>query len=237
MKHHDADSPRVLKHTLPSRLFHWGLILGFLPAAITGFILWLKPGSEDFVNTAMQVHIVGASILTIASILYCLYSLDRVVAFVRQIFTWNDRDFGWMLVGGGYPQKMFFGKEIPVPPMDKLNSGQKIFGICLLYGGMLLMVTGWLLFAFIPVAPKVLVYWSGILHWGMGIFLGLFMFVHIFLGIYNWGECKAMFGDGTQPLAEAEHHHPVWVAEKVVAVKEPDSHDMVGAKVAAEADI
>ncbi|MEG6584969.1 cytochrome b/b6 domain-containing protein [Dendrosporobacter sp. 1207_IL3150] len=219
MGHHDAQGPRVLKHPHRSRLFHWGLILGFMPAAITGFILWLKTGSEDFVNISMKIHIVGAVILTISALLYTFFSLDRIIAFIRLIFNWDDRDVGWMLVGGGYPQKMLLGKEITVPPMDKMNSGQKIFGICLLLGGILLIVTGWLLYAFIPVAPKVFIYWADKIHLVFGIFLGLFMFVHIFLGIYNWGEFKAMFGDGTQPLSEAQHHNPVWVEKKIEPVK------------------
>ena len=43
MSHQGESESRVLKHRLSSRLFHWGLVLGFIPAAITGFIIWLKP--------------------------------------------------------------------------------------------------------------------------------------------------------------------------------------------------
>ncbi|MDR3561098.1 MAG: cytochrome b/b6 domain-containing protein [Negativicutes bacterium] len=217
--HHDENGPRVLKHPLASRLFHWGLILGFLPAALTGFVLWLKPGGEDLVNLAVRIHIAGAAILTLSAILYTVFCLDRVVAFIRRIFSFDDRDVGWMLVGGGYPQKMFLGKKIMVPPMGKMNSGQKMFGICLLLGSLALILTGWILYAFIPVSPKVFIYWSDQLHLVMGIFLGLFMFVHIFLGVYNWGEFKAMFGDGTQPLTEAQDHNPVWVAKEIEPVR------------------
>jgi formate dehydrogenase subunit gamma len=99
--------------------------------------------------------------------------------------------------------------------MGKMNSGQKIFGICLLFGGIVLMVTGWILYAFLPVAPKYFAYWANQFHLWLGLFLGMFMFVHIFLGVYNWGEFKAMFGDGTQPLEEARDHNPVWVQEEI----------------------
>lgn len=218
MTRHD-DGPRVLKHPLCSRLFHWGLILGFLPAAVTGFVIWLKPGGEDFVNLAMRVHIVGAAILTVSSALYALLCLDRVVGFLRRSFAWDDRDVGWMLVGGGYPQKMFLGKKIAVPPMGKINSGQKIFGVCLAFAGPLLILTGWLLYAFLPVIPKELAWWTNTVHLWLGVFMGAFLGVHMFLGVYNWGEFKAMFGDGTQPLAEAEDHNPVWVEKDIDPVK------------------
>jgi formate dehydrogenase subunit gamma len=215
---HGSDGPRVLKHPLSSRLFHWALILGFLPAALTGFVLWLKPGSDDLVNLAMRIHIGGAAIFTLAAVLYTVFCFDRVIGFVRRIFSFDDRDVGWMLVGGGYPQKMFLGKKIPVPPMGKLNSGQKMMGVAMLFGGIALAVTGWILYAFIPVVPKAFIYWADQLHLVVGVFLGLSLFAHIFLGIYNWGEFKAMFGDGTQPLAEAEDHNPVWVAREIEPV-------------------
>lgn len=220
---HNNEGTRVLKHPLSSRLFHWGLIFGFLPAALTGFVIWLKPGSEDFVNLAMRIHIIGAVILTISCIIYTVFCLDRVIGFIRRSFSFDDRDVGWLMVGGGYPQKMLLGKKIIVPPMGKINSGQKIFGICLLIGGFLLIVTGWILYALIPVAPKNFIFWVDKIHLVVGIFLGLFMFVHIFLGIYNWGEFKAMFGDGTQPLGEAEDHNPVWVANEIEPVNKEHS--------------
>lgn len=210
--------PRVLKHPLASRLLHWCLILGFLPAALTGFILWLKPGSENFINQAMHLHIFGASILTIGASLYTIFCYDRIVLFARRIFTWNKNDLKWFMVLGGYPQKMLFGKKIPLPPMGKINSGQKILCISMLIGGPILIVTGWALFAFIPLAPKAAVYWMNAAHLGFGLFLGCFLFIHMFLGVYCWNEFKIMFGDGTQSLAEAKEHTPVWVEKEIEAV-------------------
>ncbi|SMC38011.1 cytochrome b/b6 domain-containing protein [Sporomusa malonica] len=228
MSQHEAHGTRVLKHPFVSRLFHWGLILGFLPAAITGFFIWLKPFSGDFQNLVMQIHISGAVILTVAVIYYCIFGFDRIVAFVRRIFSWDDRDIGWMMVGGGYPQKMLLGKTIPVPPMGKMNSGQKMMGIGMLIGGIILIVTGWGLYAFIPVAPKLAMYWFDMIHLVLGVLLGLGVFMHIFLGIYNWGEFLAMFGDGTQPLSEAKHHNPVWVENEIEQIKKDGTVPVAG---------
>lgn len=225
MSYQNQSEARVLKHGLSSRLFHWGLVLGFLPAAITGFIIWLKPGSEDFVNMAMRIHIIGATILTMVSILYSILATDRIVAFIRNISEWNRNDLKWMMVGGGYVHKIILKKEVLVPPMGKINSGQKLMGICMFHGGIFLLVSGWILYAFIPLAPKVLIYWIAFGHLWIGIFLGLCTLAHIILGIYNWADFKAMFTDGTMSIEQARHHNPSWVEHKIELVRKECKKD------------
>ena len=218
MSNHALSGENVLKHRLSSRLFHWALIISFLPAAATGVVIWLKFGGEDFVNLAMKIHIIGATILTLSCILYTLFSFDRIVAFLRVIFTFGKDDIEWMQVLGGYPQKMFLGKEISVPPMDKMNSGQKMLGIMVLFGTIFLIFTGWMLYMFIPFIPKEISLYAHWIHWGLGLLLGLSILAHIFLGIYNWDEFKAMFGNGIQPIEVAKHHNPLWVFDKIERV-------------------
>jgi len=212
---------RVLKHPLSSRLFHWGLILGFLPAALTGLIIWLKPGGDSFVNLAMKIHIAGAFILSISAALYFILALKRVCLFIDRSFSWNADDISWMMtmmVTGGYVKKILFGKEPKIPLMGKVNSGQKLFSVLLLTGGVFLILSGWVLWAFIPVAPKTVVYWLNTGHLIFGLLLSMFLCVHIFLGIYFREEFKTMFGDGTQDLHIAEHHTPLWVTHEVEPV-------------------
>lgn len=216
------DNAVVLKHDFSTRLFHWGLILGFLPAALTGIVIWLKPGGEDFVNLAMRVHIVGAGILTISCVLFFLFRYDRVVAFWRRVFHWTADDVEWMKVSGGYPQKMFLGKTIPVPPMGKMNSGQKMLGILVFFGTIAIIVTGWALYAFLPMIPKQTAALFGSVHLYLGLFLTLAICCgHIVLSIYNWGECVCMFGDGTMKVSEAAHHNELWVKNEIEPVDRP----------------
>ncbi|MBC8014760.1 MAG: cytochrome b/b6 domain-containing protein [Sporomusaceae bacterium] len=220
MSHHQGENEsRVLKHRLSSRLFHWALVLGFIPAAITGFIIWLQPGSENFINMAMKIHIIGAAVLTIGIILYSIVGFERIVVFIRSITQWGQNDLKWMAVGGGYAHKIILKKEIPVPPMGKINSGQKVMGILMFCGGLFLLFSGWILYAFIPVAPKEIIYWLDFGHLWIGVFLGLCTLAHIGLGIYNWDDFKAMFGDGTMPLSVAKHHNPLWVQSDIEPVK------------------
>jgi len=214
------DNAVVLKHEPGTRLFHWGLILGFLPAAFTGIAIWLKPFSGDTMNTLMQIHIIGAWILSVACVLFFIFKYKRVVAFWREIFTWTKADVEWMKVSGGYPQKMFFGKIVPVPAMRKMNSGQKMMGIIVFVGTILVVVTGWILYAALPMVPKEIAFYSDKIHLILG--LGLTLCVvcgHIVLSIYNWNECICMFGDGTMKVNEAKHHNELWVNEDIEPVK------------------
>lgn len=217
--HGYSDSDVVLKHTLSTRVFHWGLILGFLPAALTGIIIWLKPGSEDLVSMAMKIHIVGAWILTISCVGFFLFCYKRVVAFLRTAFTWTKDDIEWMKVSGGYPHKIFLGKTIPVPPMGKMNSGQKMLGLMVFFGTIVIIVTGWLLYSFLPMMPKQIAVYADLLHLYIGLFLTLAIcFGHIVLSVYNWGECVCMFGDGTMKVNEAMHHNELWCKHEIEPV-------------------
>lgn len=218
--HAYSDNDVVLKHTLSTRLFHWGLILGFLPAAFTGILIWLKVGSEDFVNIAMKIHIVGAWILTISCVCFFLFCYKRVVAFWRTAFNWTKDDIEWMKVSGGYPHKIFLGKTIPVPAMGKMNSGQKMLGIMVFFGTIVIIVTGWLLYAFLPMVPKQIAFYADFLHLYLGLFLTLAICCgHIVLSVYNWGECVCMFGDGTMKVNEAMHHNELWCKNEIEPVQ------------------
>lgn len=232
MANHGYDEDAVvLKHSLRTRLFHWGLVLGFLPAAFTGIIIWLKPGSEDFVNLAMRVHIIGAAVLTISCIYFFLFCHDRVVAFWRTAFRWTKDDLAWMKVSGGYPHKIFLGKTIEVPPMGKMNSGQKMLGIIVFFGTLAVMVTGWVLYAFLPMVPKATAVLFDSIHLYLGLFLTLAIcFGHIALAVYNWGECVCMFGDGTMKVSEAAHHNELWVKNEIEPVENPAAPNVTVSK-------
>lgn len=218
---YDGDA-RILKHDLSSRLFHWGLILGFLPAAFTGIIIWLKPGSEDFVNMAMKIHILGAGIMTISCVAFFIIRYDLIVVFWRRMFSWSADDIAWMKVGGGYPQQMFFGKTVPVPQMGKLNPGQKMLGIIVFFGMNVITLTGWILYLFLPMVPKQIALYTSEIHLYLGLFLTLaVLFGHIALALYNWEECVCMFGDGTIKVSQAAHHNQLWIDNEIEPVKSP----------------
>lgn len=206
----------VLRHDWPVRIFHWCLAFSFLPAGLTGMLLFLRPFGGMEMHRVMQIHIVTAVFLTAACLLFLCLQPQRVVAFLQSIFHWTKNDWLWMKCAGGYPQKILLGREVPVPPMGKINPGQKMMGLLVVFVTPVVLATGLLLYVSLPMIPKQLAWYADILHLVAG--GGLFLSVcggHIPLAMYNWSEFLCMFGNGTMKVQAALHHHPLWVRNEI----------------------
>ena len=210
-----SNETMILKHPLSVRIFHYLLIISFLPLAVTGMLLYFKPFHEDVLNWVARIHVLAGVLLSLDAAAFLLIGFDRVVLFVKRVFTFSGHDLKWFIVLGGYPQKILFKKKIPVPPMGKYNSGQKLFGICVLIGGAILIGTGWVLWAFPHNVPRSAVALMGHLHTIFGWLLTLFLPVHLFLGIYMFDDFKAMLLDGKIPYEEAKERSPLWVKDEL----------------------
>jgi formate dehydrogenase subunit gamma len=208
----------ILKHPLSVRIFHYLLILSFLPLAVTGVILYFKPLSESAMNLTMHIHVIAGVVLTVDAIAFFLIAFDRVVLFTKRIFSISANDFQWFMVLGGYPQKILLGKKVAVPPMGKYNSGQKLFGVCVFIGGTVLIFSGWILWAFPHLMPRQTVYMMSMLHIFFALILTLFLFVHLFLGIYMFDDFKSMIIHGKIPFDESREMSPLWVKDEIISL-------------------
>lgn len=206
-----TESSFILKHPLRVRVFHYLLAASFLTLAVTGIMLYFKLLAEPAMNTAMQVHVVAGVVLTMDALAFFFLAFDRVVLFTKRTFTFSGDDIKWFAVLGGYPQKILLHKKVDVPPMGKYNAGQKLFGICVLVGGTLLILSGWVLWALPHAVPHGAASMIGSIHLYASWVLILFLFVHLFLGIYMWDDFKAMFVDGRIPYEDAAEKAPLWV--------------------------
>ncbi|MCE5281719.1 MAG: cytochrome b/b6 domain-containing protein [Deltaproteobacteria bacterium] len=209
------DEAMILKHPLRVRIFHYFLIISFLPLAVTGLLLYFKPFAEETMNLMMKIHVVAGVVLTLDAVAFFFIGYDRVVLFIKRVFTVSMNDVKWFAVLGGYPQKFLLGKKVPVPPMGKYNSGQKLFGICVLIGGTILIATGWVLWGFPHNFPRQTVALFGDLHALFGWLLSLFLLVHLFLGVYMFDDFKAMILHGKIPYDEAKDVSPLWVSREI----------------------
>ncbi|HLZ19866.1 MAG TPA: hypothetical protein VKO67_09645, partial [Smithellaceae bacterium] len=104
----------ILKHPWRVRIFHYLLIVSFLPLAVTGVILYFKALSDSEMNLVMQIHVAAGVVLSLDAAAFFLLAFDRVVLFVKRVFAFSMDDIRWFAVLGGYPQKLLMGKKIPV---------------------------------------------------------------------------------------------------------------------------
>jgi formate dehydrogenase subunit gamma len=210
-----SNTTYILKHPFNVRLFHYILIISFLPLAVTGVLLYFKPLSEGAMNLSMQIHIIAGILLAVGALAFCLIAWDRLVLFTKRVFTISTNDFKWFAVLGGYPQKILFRKKIDLPPMGKYNSGQKLFGAAILLGGTILIGTGLVLWGFPHNSPRGTVALFGTLHTYIGLFLTCFLPIHLFLAVYMFDDFKAMMVHGKIPYEEARATSPLWVEKEI----------------------
>jgi len=70
-------------------------VLSFIPLALTGIVLFLKPFSAGEMNNWMQVHFVFGVLLTLDAAAFFLVGFDRMLLFIKRIFTFTgNTDLG-----------------------------------------------------------------------------------------------------------------------------------------------
>ncbi|KPN76922.1 cytochrome b/b6 domain-containing protein [Shewanella xiamenensis] len=216
--HQEHDMRPILKHPLNVRIFHYILLLSFLPLAATGLLLFFKPLSQEGMQLTYDVHIIAGIVMALDAVAFTIMAFDRVVLFIARVFSFSGRDVKWFMVLGGYPQKFLLGKKVPIPPMNKYNSGQKLFGACVLIGGTVLILSGLVLWLIPHAAPRDIVWFLGQAHLVSGLVLTAFLPVHLFLAVYRFDDFKAMMLHGNVPYHDAAEYTPLWVKNEIAPV-------------------
>ncbi|MCG9963117.1 cytochrome b/b6 domain-containing protein [Shewanella cutis] len=216
--HQEHDMRPILKHPLNVRIFHYILLLSFLPLAATGLLLFFKPLSQEGMQLTYDVHIIAGIVMALDAVAFTIMAFDRVVQFIARVFSFSGRDVKWFMVLGGYPQKFLLGKKVPIPPMNKYNSGQKLFGACVLIGGTVLILSGLVLWLIPHAAPRDIVWFLGQAHLVSGLVLTAFLPVHLFLAVYRFDDFKAMMIHGNVPYHDAAEYTPLWVKNEIAPV-------------------
>lgn len=216
--HQEHDMRPILKHPLNVRIFHYILLLSFLPLAATGLLLFFKPLSQEGMQLTYDVHIIAGIVMALDAAAFTIMAFDRVVLFIARVFSFSGRDVKWFMVLGGYPQKFLLGKKVPIPPMNKYNSGQKLFGACVLIGGTVLILSGLVLWIIPHAAPRDIVWFLGQAHLVSGLVLTAFLPVHLFLAVYRFDDFKAMMIHGNVPYHDAAEYTPLWVKNEIAPV-------------------
>jgi formate dehydrogenase subunit gamma len=141
-----------------------------------------------------------------AGVVFSVSVVLSMFCYLKEALTFDADDLKWIAVAGGY-----LSKKVKVPPMGKMNTGQKFAYLAILLAGIAISVSGYVIWLMPDNKQYVLL--SHLVH---NISFVVFMSVipiHIYLGsIGNPGTFRIMV-TGTIPYYWAKKKHPKWIAE------------------------
>jgi formate dehydrogenase subunit gamma len=196
-------SDLITKESTFGIINHWALAISCIVLTISGFGFLFQIqgiGSAFGGFSAMKVVHNWTGVVFTASLLLSMFN------WLKESLTFDSDDIGWILTAGGY-----LSHKAKVPPMHKLNTGQKFFYLTLLVSGFAIAATGFIIWL-MPENKSMLVL-SHFIHNVSFIVITAFMPVHIYLStLGNPGTLRIMI-TGKIPYWWAKKKHPKWVKE------------------------
>ncbi|MEK6699899.1 MAG: cytochrome b/b6 domain-containing protein [Nitrospirota bacterium] len=184
---------------------HWVLAVSCILLIITGyaFLFQLKQIGALFggFNAMKAVH-------NWAGVVFSLSLLATTYSYLSESLHLGPDDREWLRKGGGYLTR---DKPVKIPPMGKLNTGQKLYYLAVLLGGIAIAVSGFVIW-FWPDGRVIRI----VSHLAHNLAFSLFIVavpVHAYLGsLANPGTFRIMVY-GTVPLEFARKKYPKWIEE------------------------
>jgi len=203
----------VERYTPSARWFHWLHTAAFIELALSGLILfmhWFGFPVTGAVGTWIRIiHRIGAVILIGAPIGFALFNWQRAWYFVKEAFIWKKEDLDWLKAAPGY---YFGGDPRLMPPQGYINTGMKLYRLAILFGGLVFIVTGLIMWFFKGILAPAVIQWSLITHDIAFIFAILMLLLHIQLGVFHprMDESLLSIVDGKVSGVYAKSHHGKW---------------------------
>ena len=205
-------APELQRFTFTQRLVHWIVGLSFVFLLATGFafsypsLFWLTLLVGGGPSARVLHPWIG---MVFSAGLGWMFAL-----WVRDMFL-DETDRRWLRAIRHYARH----ESDKVPPAGKYNGGQKLFfwtqsllGVVLLGTGLALWFPDGLL-GLEPFGSGVLAVMR-LLHFLPALGGGLFLIIHVYLGIVAYpGTARGMI-DGKVTRAWARLHHPLWHGER-----------------------
>lgn len=208
---------KVLKHDQQTRTMHWIHLVCFILLALTGIgFYWDIVLINNIFGGPANASLVHrwAGVLFIAGpTIYILLNFERFSKFVDTITSIGKDDLAWLKTMGGY---IPFIKVDNPPPQDKYNAGQKMLGIMIIIGCLLLIITGIPMWVCRHSMPAVLVLICYNVHFWTAIIMILMICGHFFLAAIHpisRVEFASMMLDGYVDAEVTAHHNEKWFNE------------------------
>jgi formate dehydrogenase subunit gamma len=212
----------VERYTPSARWFHWLYVAVFLELALSGLLLFLPWFGPTMVGTWIRIiHRIGAVIMVGAPLVFTLASRERAWYFVKEAFTWGKEDLLWLRAAPSY---YFGGDSGMMPPQGYINTGMKLYRLAIIFGGVVLVITGFIMWFLKGIVSPAVFQWSLFLHDLSFILAICMLFLHIQLGVFHprMDESLLSIVDGKVSGVYAKSHHGIWYG-KITKKKEDSS--------------
>ncbi len=184
-------------------LNHWVLAVSCILLAISGYGFLFK---IEAIGSAFGGFPTMKVIHNWLGVAFSVSLFFTIFLYLKEALTYDADDIGWIKVAGGY-----LSHKVHVPPMGKINTGQKFYYLAILVFGIGISVTGYLIWLF-PENRQWLVL-SHFIHNVCFIVIILAVPVHIYLStLANPGTLRIMIS-GTIPYDWAKKKYPKWIHE------------------------
>jgi formate dehydrogenase subunit gamma len=193
-----------------ARVQHWWIVVWALILGLTGLFLFVDGFSAAAEGGGSRLaHRIAAICFVAWPVLYFLMNPKSAWEWIKEAFTWNKDDIGWLQAAPSY---YFGGPEEDMPPQDRSNTGQKLWMVVVIITGLIFVITGffmWFLKGNIsPGTYQVML----LLHDIAFIVAGAMFLVHVFLAAFHPRMSEAMrsMWGGKSSVHYAKTHHGKW---------------------------
>jgi formate dehydrogenase subunit gamma len=197
-------SEMVTKATKEEIINHWILAVSCILLIITGFGFVFKlEGIYALFGSNHTMKIVH----NWTGVIFTLSLIGTLFNYLQEALDLSKDDWNWIKMGGGYLSR----KAVAVPPMGKINTGQKLYYLAILAGGMGIAASGFAIWLLPGIRTVTLV--SHLVHNLAFVLFVVAVPAHIYLGtLANPGLLRIMI-NGTVPLEVAKKRYPKWMKQ------------------------
>jgi len=204
---------KVEKYRKPIRILHWVHAFSFVILFLTGLVFFIPALgflAED--GWTRLIHRIAAVIFVVAPIIYTILDPKSVGRGIKQAFTWNKEDIGWLKAAPGY---YFMGDESKMPPQGSMNTGQKLWWCTVIVFGVIFVIAGGIMWFAKETASPALLQWLVLILDISFIITGTMFLLHLYLAVFHpkMTESWDAMASGKISVEYAKKHHGKWYNE------------------------
>jgi formate dehydrogenase subunit gamma len=208
-KRFSHEGRKILVFGLVARVFHWLAAISFIILIPTGFAMIFGEALDGgaFVRFCKNMH-------AIATIIFAISVLPIAVFWIKDMFFHTD-DIKWILIGGGY-----LSKEKKPVPAGKFNGGQKAWFWLAIFGGIIMIATGALMYflnynlspfaSLLGLTQIELLRLAAIVHNFLGMAIAALFIVHLYMSVFAIKGSLGSMIDGYKSEDELSVLHSSW---------------------------